>query len=162
MGYCYGYTESGRQALVCDHCGTVGGVRKRTCTAKVLTDSVRSYAGNRQTLSYCYPPAYCSPCFKLAGGNKGLHGDCKAKAAESQAEYDHTEALFQSGVPILVSASGDWAQGVPKGFVRATFQKLEGQQVEYLIPVAEYQARGNGTVTPEDFETIFFADEVSV
>ena len=35
MGYCYGRNAHGNMALACDNCGTVGGVRKRTCPHKV-------------------------------------------------------------------------------------------------------------------------------
>jgi hypothetical protein len=84
MGYCYDH----RNRLCCDACGNAGGVRKRICTATVLTDSVR---GPRSTLRYCSPPALCPTWYRKRGSAAGIHADCAQYAANAQQEYDAIE-----------------------------------------------------------------------
>lgn len=140
MGYSYGRTAKGGYGLACDNCGTVGGVRKRTCPARVLTDSLRSSNGKRHLISYCYPPAYCAACFAKAGGTKGVHGaKCAEGAAKSTAEYDAVEAALDAGEKFVVSASGDWKDGVPKGHVEVSFWgRGASGEVRVIVPATEY------------------------
>lgn len=118
MGYCYDMSNR----LCCDRCGQSGGVRKRTCKYTVLGDSIRTPGGTRHRMNYCYPPALCASCYKAMGGLRGIHGDdCRDGAAKSTAEADAIEALLDAGELFVVSASGDWAEGVPAGMVLVTF-----------------------------------------
>lgn len=130
MGYSYGQTASGSWALACDRCPTAGGVRKRTCTYKVLTDSLH---GGRHALPYCSPPALCSPCYAAVGGAKGLHARCAEGAAASQAEYDAVEARLDAGEFISASGFGSWHEHVPDGFVGRIFRGRAGERYA-LIP----------------------------
>jgi len=145
MGYCYGYTASGRQALACDGCGTVGGVRKRACRFRVTSDTLRSAV--RIVMSYCSPPALCAACFKAAGGSKGIHGEqCREGAAKSQAEYDATEAALDAGESFVIAAWGDWQPGVPEGMVGVLFRGRAGETGR-LVTKACYSSRGTSKLS---------------
>jgi hypothetical protein len=135
MGYCYGRNATGRMALACDRCGNVGGVRKRTCPHKVLTDSSR---GPRATLAYCTPSALCGGCFHEIGGSRVLHRDCKDAAAASQAEYDANQARLDAGELTVLAAWGDWHETVPAGMAGVLFGGRDGQRA-VLVPAADYQ-----------------------
>lgn len=139
MGYSYGRTSRGGQALACDHCGeSEGRTRKRTCPHKVLTDSLRSSNGKRHSISYCYPPAYCPDCFKKAGGSKGVHGEkCREGAAKSTAEYDAIEAALDVGEKFVVSASR-----APEGKTEVTFWGRGATgEVRVLVPSESYNPK---------------------
>ena len=142
MGYSYGRNAANRMALVCDGCGKVGGVRKRACKYTVLTDNLRSTT--RQRIRYCYPPALCATCYAQRGGLNGVHGEeCRNGAAESQADYDATQARLNAGELHVISASGDWAEGVPAGHVRVTFAGAFGRnRVQVIMPESEYDSSG--------------------
>ena len=137
MGYGYGHTSSGRYALACDRCGTVGGVRKRPCPHKVLTDSAR---GPRTWLRYCPAPALCGECYRELGGLRGVHPErCTKGAAASQAEYDARQARLDAGESMVVAAWNGPSADVVK--VRCH------DGAEYLIPIREYQQGRGGFVT---------------
>jgi hypothetical protein len=140
MGYGYGYSSNGRQALACDSCGrSEGDTRKRTCPRTVLTDSTRS--AGRQRISYCYPPALCPNCWVKEGRTAGVHGDCAQAAAKSTARYDQIEARFRRGDGYVVSAAGSWADDVPDGSVKVTFSfatEHEPAWRDYLVPAGVY------------------------
>lgn len=138
MGYSYGYTDSGRQALCCDQCGKPGGARKRDCVFKVLSSAI---TGPRHSLHYCYAPALCGPCLKALGGSRKLHEQCAEGAAASQAQSDAAQALIDSGVPIRIYAIGR-DDDVPEGKCKVGFQTKEGVKSEYLVDLAEYRAVG--------------------
>lgn len=142
MGYGYEqrYDRRGRRYLVlaCDKCGDAGGVRKRTCTARVLTDSLRSV---RAWLPYCSPPALCKPCHQKLKAT--LHESCARGAAMAQADYDTTERLLDSGESLVVAAWGDWHATVPAGFVGVCFRGMSGESYR-LVTVEEYDARRHG------------------
>lgn len=142
MGYSYGRTYSGRYALACDNCGTVGGVRKRKCPHTVLTDSIRSVNGQRHRLPYCPAPAVCSPCLKELGGSRKIHENCAEPAAKSQAEYDAAEALWLTGEPVVVSA----IRTDDETWTKVTFyQRLPDntrRELVRYIPAIDYAARG--------------------
>lgn len=145
MGYSYGRTARGGQGLACDGCGKVGGVRKRTCPHSVLWDSLRDSSGQRHPVSYCYPPALCSDCFKARGGGAKVHADCKAAAAAQTAKHDAIEAALDAGELFVVSAEGSrrgkYGNDVPEGQVLVTFVGRGYQpQQQYLIPDASYDA----------------------
>ena len=95
----YSFDSHGR--LCCDNCGNAGGVRKRTCPHRVLTDSLR---GPRAPLPYCYPPALCPQCWHKIGGAQ-LHADWREGAAQGETQHDATESLLDTG-KALSSAPG--------------------------------------------------------
>jgi hypothetical protein len=132
MGYCR--DSAGR--LVCDRCGNAGGVRRRTCPHKVLTDSV---AHARMTLPNCSPWALCATCFRVMGGNKGVHEGCAAEAAAAQARYDAIEAGLDAGELFVLSATSGERQGVPDGQVGVIFHG-RGGHVHVLVPAADYDS----------------------
>lgn len=126
--------------LCCDKCGQSGGVRKRTCPYKVRCDSLRSMYGQRPVLSYCSPWALCSPCFKVLGGLRGVHGDsCRDGAAQSQAEYDAIELALEAGELFVVSAST-----TPEGMVAVTFwgrydpETRSRPEQKHIVPKSVY------------------------
>lgn len=132
MGYCYDW----KNRLCCDSCGASGGVRKRKCPRKVLTDSHRS--ATRHELNYCYPAALCATCYQ--GEKATLHANCAEGAAKSQAEYDAKQARLDAGEHLLISGRGDWAEGVPAGYCEATFAADHyADQVELIVPSALYE-----------------------
>lgn len=142
MGYSYGYTETGRQALACDQCGTVGGVRKRKCPYMVLTDSSR---GPRVKIHYCYPPALCGGCYKAAGGLRGVHGQqCADGAAQSQAEDDANQAKLDAGDLIVLAAWGDWQDKVPEGKTGVLFGAYGKTDTYRLVAAGDYNPRTKG------------------
>lgn len=145
MGYCYGWTESGRQSLACDGCGNIGGVRKRRCPYKVRTDSLRST--HRFEIDYCPAPAMCSACYKKHGGLRGVHGEsCREGAAQSQAEEDKVEAGLDAGESFVIAAYGDWAEDVPEGQVKVLFKGRAGEST-LLLPKDLYDQRPTQTLS---------------
>jgi hypothetical protein len=134
MGYCY---DSRTGALVCDGCGISGGVRKRTCTAKVLWNSLR---GPRSATPYCYPPALCATCYQKVGG-AAMHAKCKIAAAEDQAEHDEIERQLDAGELFVVAAHGAGSNPyVPKGQAGVIFQGRGERREWRLVDVDEYHA----------------------
>jgi hypothetical protein len=132
MGYSYDWNNR----LCCDSCGQSGGVRKRKCTQKVLTDSHRSET--RFSINYCYPSALCSTCYQ--GCKTTLHDGCKEGAAKSQAQYDATQARLEAGEHLLISGRGSWAEDVPEGFVGATFAGNKyADHKDLLVPADLYE-----------------------
>lgn len=133
MGYSYAI---GSNALCCDSCGRTGGVRKRSCTAYVLTDSLRSA---RQRLRYCKPAALCVECYRGEGGVK-MHGRCHAEVMSVQAEYDRIEAALDTGESFVVAAFGkaDW---VPAGRTGLIFVGRTGR-IKGTVPKSKYPAAG--------------------
>lgn len=133
MGYCYHGGE-----LVCDSCGTPGAV-KRLCPAWVT-------AANGQRSRWCPPPALCGGCFTRGGGTKGVHGKCKAAAAEDQAREDGRKARLADGELFVSSALSGAGRYVPAGLVGAQFTGLNGARTWLLVPgeaySREYRARG--------------------
>lgn len=146
MGYSYGRTDSGGQALCCDQCGQPGGARKRACVHKVLWSAFRSGTGQRHQLHYCPAPALCGPCLKQLGGIRKLHEQCAAGAAASQIEQDATQVLYESGVPLCTYAIGR-DDDVPEGKCKVGFETCDGVKSEYLVDLDEYQAVGYGRAT---------------
>lgn len=142
MGYGYGRTASGRWALACDSCGKTGGVRKRTCPHKVLTDSLRS--SRRHSIPYCYPSALCAGCY--ATHKATLHEGCAEGAARSTAQADAIEAGLDAGDLFVVSACGDWQKGVPLGMTAALFAGRSGKR-EYLMPADLYDPSGKARLS---------------
>ena len=148
MGYSYGQNyRTGRWLLACDACGTIGGVRKRTCPYKVRTDSLRSKT--RITLPWCPAPALCGPCYAKHGPAKVLHADCAKGAAADQARADATQALLDAGHKLVVSASM-----VGEGQVEVTFAANHYADHETLtMPEALYDKRRElGLKTLADYE----------
>lgn len=137
MGYTSVKTASGRYALACDKCGKPGEVRKRPCTYKVLTDSLR---GARQELPYCHAPALCSPCFKELGSTKGVHAKCAEPAAEAQQRYDETEGALNEGDALVISAVQGDGVSAPEGTVGLTFVSRTGRYYR-LMDATEYSER---------------------
>ena len=138
MGYGYGRNASGREALACDGCGTVGGVRKRTCPHKVLGDTSRS--ATRYALAYCPAPALCAACWERHGKN-AVHDQCKAGAAASQREADASQARLDAGELVLVAGYGSWDDRVPDGCSGALFRNGE-REVFVTMPSETYAERG--------------------
>lgn len=138
----YSYTRSG--ALVCDGCGSSGGVRKRRCPYTVTGTSERSPSGSRSAaLPYCPPPAYCPACYRERGGLRGVHGArCREGAASMQAADDARQARLDAGDLGVVSASGAsrYNPDIPPGWVKVTFGGAAGPSgwVEYGVPDARY------------------------
>ena len=124
-------------ALSCDHCGTVGGVRKRTCLYKVSSSGLRS-GGRRIVMPYCPAPAYCGACFTERGGTKKIHENCKVPAERSQAEYDAERAKLETGEFHVTSAFGSWHDSVPEEYVGVYFQNLNGDEVFTLLLAGDY------------------------
>jgi len=137
MGYSYGRSASGRMALSCDHCGQVGGVRKRKCPFKVMDSGLRT-KGVRYALSYCPAPAYCAKCFSANGGSKGIHEFCQEPARKAQEKYDAERAKLEAGELHVTSAYGDWCASVSKGWVGVVFADLEGNEVFVEIAQEQY------------------------
>jgi hypothetical protein len=136
MGYGYGWTETGRMALACDNCGTVGGVRKRTCPYEVTSSSHRS--SGRYSMPYCPAPALCAGCYKANGGLRGVHGQsCAEGAASMQATEDAVEAALDAGDLLVAAAWGDWAEGVEPRYVKVKFTG-RGAEAELHMPEAMY------------------------
>jgi hypothetical protein len=127
MGYIH--DEQGR--LVCDNCGIAGGVSKRTCPHKVTNE-------NGRVLSYCYPAALCSQCYRKLGGAKGVHGTCAEGAARRQAEYDAVRAKLATGELQVCSAYGDWHEAVPEGLVGVCFIGASNETYYVLVRKADY------------------------
>lgn len=130
-----GYTIDNRGRLCCDHCGQAGGVRRRTCPYKVLTDSSRA---PRTLLAYCKAPALCGPCLKDLGGMTGIHKGCAAEAESSQAEFDAIEARLEAGGSYVQAAWGR-ATGVPAGMAGVVFSGRTGK-TWVLVPEGDYDA----------------------
>ncbi|MFI7608469.1 hypothetical protein ACIBTV_25415 [Micromonospora sp. NPDC049366] len=141
MGYSYGRTPAGRQGLACDKCGKVGGVRKRKCPYTVTGDNSRSPDGKRHALPYCPAPAVCPECWTKL--KPTAHAECKEGAARRQAEEDAKQARLDSGDLIVLSAVGDWHEGVPTGMVRVTFggPAWSGHR-DFLMPKDVYKNDG--------------------
>jgi hypothetical protein len=136
MGYCY--EAYGSRRLVCDKCGHAGGVRKRKCPYKVLSNSLRS---RRIWMHYCYPPALCQACYAELGGLRGVHGqECREGAAASQAADDAIEAKLDAGDMSPLAAWGDGQPGVAAGMVGVLYGGRDCQAY-YLLPKAAYQTR---------------------
>lgn len=117
MGYIR--TAERRPRLCCDRCGRAGDVRKRTCTQRV-----RNADGS--VLPYCSPPALCPECYRALGQAKGVHGECRERAAASQERENKKIALIEKGEHLLRTAWGDWHENVPKGFLGALFEGKDG------------------------------------
>jgi hypothetical protein len=135
-----GYSYDGRGKRCCDHCGKPGGVRKRTCIHKVLSDSLYSTDGHRHSLPYCSPPALCSPCYKALGGRHWIHAACEVGAAASQARADAIEAQLDAGEFLPTSAFGDWHAKVPSGKVGIIYRGRAGKRYA-LVSDADYKRR---------------------
>lgn len=133
MGFCYDI----RGRMCCDRCGLSGGVRKRTCKYKVLSDSLY---GPRQSLPYCPPPALCSACYRALGGIR-IHDGCKEPAAASQADADAIEAVLDSGDLLSTTAFGDWHNEVPAGMVGLRFTGRTQHSVWRLARSEDYPNR---------------------
>lgn len=145
MGYCYGRNERGNMVLACDGCSNVGGVRKRTCPYKVRDDASRSTVpGTRYEMRYCYPPALCAVCYAKRGGQNGVHANCAAGAARSQAEYDTSYARLVAGEYKVMSAFGSWHDAVPAGKTGVIFRNLDGDERTYLVDADEYEPGPKG------------------
>lgn len=129
-----GYSYSNTGALCCDSCGNSGGVRKRTCTYKVLGDSLR---GNRVSVPYCQPPALCAACLKAVGGQAVLHKDCKERAARSQAEADTIERQLDAGEAFPVAAWGAGHAHIPQGQVGVKYRSRTAESY-VLMAAADY------------------------
>ena len=137
MGFSYGRTASGRSTLSCDSCGTVGGVRKRTCPHKV------HYAGGG-SLPYCYPAALCSACYATA--KPTLHAGHAELAAARTAAESAKHARLVAGDKEVSTAFGSWHAKVPTGFVGVGFAgpatergMLNGSISEWrLVPAEVY------------------------
>jgi hypothetical protein len=141
MGYSYGRTSRGGQALACDHCGeSEGRTRKRTCPHKVRWDSLRSVNGERHEVSYCQPPAYCPDCLRAAGGSKAIHKDCAEAAAKATAGHDAIEAGLDAGEAFVIAAWGRGAD-VPEGQCKVIFKGRKSEK-SYFIPTESYDPRG--------------------
>ena len=134
------YEAGGRGRRCCDHCGKPGGVRKRPCVHKVLSDSLYSSDGKRHSLPYCPPPALCSACYKALGGAYWIHAACEAGAAASQAKADAIEELLDAGEFLPGSAFGDWHRTVPKGKVGIIYRGRGGTRYA-LVSDADYKRR---------------------
>ena len=139
MGYCYG----GDGRLACDACGTVGGVRKRTCPHRVRYQ-------NGSSLPYCPAPALCRECNDKHRAT--LHAKCAAGAAVSQAHEDKRAAILGAGGLLLRAAWGDWHANVPEGLVGCVFQgngerryrlltKQEHERAIWDTPLADLDAQ---------------------
>ena len=107
-----------RRAPVLRPGGKSGGVRKRKCPYKVLGHSLN---GPRQWLPYCRPLALCGACYTAMGGQTGVHRECRAAAAASQAAGDEIERQLDDGESLSIEAFGDWEPTVPKGMVGLKF-----------------------------------------
>jgi hypothetical protein len=131
----YSYDQSKR--LCCDDCGKAGGVRKRRCPYRVLSDSSR---GPRHEMDYCSPPALCAADAQKAG--KTLHAQCAAAAAAAQQEFYDTERRMSAGDLKVVAARC----GEP-GWTVVTFAGpyIIAKGVdwrEYVMPEADYRHGG--------------------
>ena len=132
MGYGYGKNSRGVRSLACDGCGTCDDVKLRSCTYTVLTASKGTIDGQRARRGYCKPSALCAECLAAAGGDEGLHADCRAGARAAQAKADAVEALLDAGELLVVSATNmgpDW--------VKVTFRGRNGQRTD-LVRTSEY------------------------
>lgn len=138
MGYSYGQNERGTWVLACDNCGHAGGCRKVECVHKVLGDSLRTVNRQRHEMAYCPAPALCADCRVTLGPPSKLHERCAEGARASQARYDEIERGLDAGESYVTSAAGDWADGVPAGMVRVTFNGRAGETVR-LVPAGDYQ-----------------------
>lgn len=134
------YEGSGRGRRCCDNCGKPGGVRKRPCTHKVLSNSLHSSDGKRHALPYCPPPALCKDCFDRLGKGKGVHASCAEGAAASQARADAIEAALDAGDFLPTSAYGDWHHTVPKGKVGVIYRGRRGTRYA-LVSDDDYKRR---------------------
>lgn len=132
----YSYEAYGSRRLCCDQCGQPGGVRKRKCTYKVLSDSLR---GRRTWMHYCSAPAVCGPCLAKLGGNKALHAGCAEGAAASQAADDAIEAKLDAGDSLVIAGYGSWSEGVPEGMTGACYSGRAGK-TWVLMPSERYKA----------------------
>lgn len=146
MGYCYGTGATGRAKLVCEHCGTIGGVRKRTCPHKVVYPTGGS-------LPYCPAPALCGPCLKREyGGLTALHADCAAPAAKRTQEEHQDYAKLLAGDAKVSGRWGDWCATVPAGQVGSYYATANGQEIAVLTSEPN-TPRWLSDVNPEDVGT---------
>jgi len=152
MGYSFGRTASGRYALACDKCGTVGGVRKRACRYRVSDEGGHS-------LPWCPAPALCGACFKVLGGTAGIHGEvCRDGAASAQADYDRKAARLAAGDKLVRVGYGSWHAKVPSGMVLVGFSGTDRVMEYRTMPKDVY--RGGGFLsdypdsTPADAEGV--------
>ncbi len=127
-----GYSYDGSMRLCCDDCGDASneapGVRKRTCTQRV------KYADGT-AVPYCPPPALCDACYRNHGGAK-IHERCKAGAARRTAEEAVRAARLALGELESSTGWGEWAPGVPPGFVGRRFVGKDDAELYLLIPRA--------------------------
>lgn len=142
----YGRNARRSKVLLCDQCGTTGGVRRRECPYIVITAAARD--ADRRELPCCPPPALCRCCFRKAGGTAGVHGEwCRIEAATLQAEEDQEQARFEAGDFHIAAAWGDFRPDVPTGMVRVEFWPVadpNGQPIIRLIPAASYDPGRKG------------------
>jgi hypothetical protein len=130
MGYIYA-----KGGLVCDQCGQPS-ARKRKCLHQVTSAAV---FGTRQTLPFCTPPALCSACFAKAGGGRGLHKACEAKATADQAREDAAQAALEAGEMFAVVAWGYGEKGLPPGTAGVVFRNGK-DTTPVIIDSAAYRA----------------------
>ena len=130
-----GQNASGRWILACDKCGTVGGVRKRTCRYRVSDEG-------GQTLPWCPAPALCSACFRVLGGTAGIHGEvCRNGAALAQADYDRKAARLAAGDKLVRVGYGSWHADVPDGSVLVGFSGTD-RVMEYRLMAKDVYKNG--------------------
>ena len=139
MGYVYS-----RAGLVCGGCGTDVGVRKRVCPHKVR--SSRLHGGG--TLPCCPPPALCPACYRASGGQQGVHAQCRARAAESQAEEDAQDAALDAGESFTVAAFGYGDRGVPTGMVGVLFRDKDRRETGRMVTAEAYAAAHKASKAP--------------
>ena len=148
MGYCYGTSPTtGRQLLACDGCGSIGSTRKRTCPYKVLQSTFRTRSDVRRPVPYCPAPAYCPACYAERKGAGALHPFCKDAAKQAEAEQDAIQAALDGGEYLVCSASGDWRDDVPTGYVAVTFWNKAMDEIEVYLPKADYDPRGKSKLS---------------
>jgi hypothetical protein len=133
--------QTGRWVLACDRCGNGGGVRRRTCTARVRYPQ----DGPGHALPYCPAPALCQGCLAAVGGSRGLHAECHAPAAKATAENQRIADRIAGGDLQVVTGWGDWHKDVPAGMVGVRFarNRTDGRSdppTYRLVPEADYRA----------------------
>lgn len=125
MGYCYD-TRTGQ--LVCDQCGTHGGVRKVRCT-----------------YGYCPPPALCGSCRSdrelMARHRAHCTEHCKPAAEEYAAEQAAKSAALATGAYIFCAAIREGDR------VRCTFRNQAGDTKDAVVERAVYERARASTVT---------------
>jgi len=130
-----GYIYAKGGSLVCDQCGQPG-ARKRTCLYKVTSAAV---FGVRQALPLCVPPALCPACFAKAGGARGVHNACHAKAAADQTREDAAQTALEAGEMFAVTAWGYGDKGLPPDTAGVVFRN--GKDITaVIIDSAAYRA----------------------